>query len=339
VSYPGTVVVSADGRLALRILDWDGTYAIPNRDAIGVYLAVQPKPSAERSRVAVLFSGLSQSASWSAYGLPDVHDSDARLLYFSEAAIGEFLDTRGMPKETPSGTDAFKIECFSYTFQAWAQRPQALDDDILRYMEAKLYWSWSFGLSRATFGRSDFLRLRSALDGFRRVAALGEGMDWVMNVGTDYTLEFEPTPTFLRRYRDQSRRKTPTSAETILLALAAPRYDGPREHWGKALRYRGAEHQDLPNCAKEAVSAVEGMARVLTGRHSDTLGDLIKRMREEAIIDGPMAKTLEGLWAMTNSAPGVRHGATVVPPIDENQVDFILSTAEGSLRFLLNRDR
>jgi hypothetical protein len=339
VQYSGSVITSRSGALAVRLVNYDGLYPLPGRDAHGLYFDVQLQPASDPSRLAVLFSGLSIGSEWSWYGLPEITDKERRLIPFAEAAVGEQLDSNGLPDFTPSGVDAFKIECFSYTFQEWKKRARGTDEEILQYIEARVYWSWRFAEEVTVFRRPDFLRFHADLLSFERLAMLGDGVEWNRIPSSEYALHLQPTPQFIRQQRDQRRPQHTNPAEALLSSLQAPRYAGPFQHWQKALEFRTGAKRDLANAAKEAVSAVEGLARVITGQHTETLGDLIKRLRTDRKVDGAMAKTLEGIWGFASNAPGVRHGGATPPTLSDADLDFVMTASEGALRYLLQLDK
>jgi hypothetical protein len=57
---------------------------------------------------------------------------------------------------------------------------------------------------------------------------------------------------------------------------------GPDDQYQKAIGFFNRRPEpDCENCAKEAVSAVEGVARVLLNDHSITLSRAVKRLQTE----------------------------------------------------------
>ena len=176
--YPGALIVSRDGALGVYLDEFEGIYPIPNRDAVGAFFEAVLTPRAERTRVSVRFSGWTSEVNWSAFGLPDIAESDRRLAYFSEAAIGDYLDEYGLPPFTPSGVQAAAIDCFSERTSGWAQRSRASDEEIERYIEGKVLWAWKYELGGAHFHRPDCLRLSARLSSIQRVAILGDGERW-----------------------------------------------------------------------------------------------------------------------------------------------------------------
>ena len=120
-------------------------------------------------------------------------------------------------------------------------------------------------------------------------------------------------------------------------ALKAPRYEACREHWLKARGLADAEAPDVENAIKEGVSAVEALAKVVTGSGA-TLGECIKTLRAERRIDAGTDKILEGLWTFANSAPGVRHGSGTPSSLSARDWQIIGPMVDGAVILLLSVD-
>ena len=123
------------------------------------------------------------------------------------------------------------------------------------------------------------------------------------------------------------------------MLLTSPRYAGPARHWSKAIGFMRASPRDPENAAKEAISAVEGLAKIVTGASKATLGESIKVLRGNGKLHPALAKALEGLYGFVNDSPGVRHGSDVLPTITQGEVEFVVDTAKAAIRMLLEIDR
>ncbi len=89
---------------------------------------------------------------------------------------------------------------------------------------------------------------------------------------------------------------TPRISLDVLCAI--PRYAGPCEHWRAVQAIMARTEPDLAGAVHEAVSAVEGLARVVLADETVTLGDALKRFRERGLLHGALCKTLDGLFLM-----------------------------------------
>lgn len=120
--------------------------------------------------------------------------------------------------------------------------------------------------------------------------------------------------------------------------LRAPRYAGPATHWSRVDDLRRGEPPDLKSAAREAIHAVEGLAKIIAAKPSGTLGDCIKALRGSGRAPAPIAKQLEGLWGFVNAEPGLRHGAHTQPETTDAELLYVIDSSEAALRYLLSLD-
>ena len=333
------VVVARDGAHAVLLTLYEGTYPIPNRIAVGCYFSFRNPDRQTKGRVGVMFSDHFQFVHPEAFALPEAMDRKEFQLQCSFAAIGEYLDVVGLLPPTPENAPATQLACFGTQFEAWTNRDAGSDDAILKYLREKTYWSWRFELDVASFTEADCIRLNSSPRALKRIALIEEGNLWTVGGGSGSIVTLKPLPAFIRDQRAQRQADAGASDMSVAALLSPPRYAGPAEHWGKASGFARGEKRDLPNAAKEAICAVEGLARIVTGAHTDTLGELIKKLKTHHSVNPAMAKTLEGLWGFTSNSPGVRHGGPTPPTIDEDEARYVVGGCEAALRFLLTLDR
>ncbi|HYU09407.1 MAG TPA: hypothetical protein VEK77_08510 [Gemmatimonadales bacterium] len=129
-----------------------------------------------------------------------------------------------------------------------------------------------------------------------------------------------------------------STALPLMDLLLPPRYAGPRQSLAKALEYSTGTKPDLPNAAKEAICAVEGMARVVTGLRTATLGAILKHLKKAGGLDPSIAKSLEALWGYASNSPGVRHGGITAATISEDEARLVVDMSAAAVRYLLALD-
>jgi hypothetical protein len=193
------VIASADRDLGVEIIAFDGADRIPNRDAVGFYFHVRLQPSGELSRVAVLFSGTVMAVRPEAFGLPTLGDREETFRTLAETAIGDFLDSDGLPAFTPSGAPATTIDCFSPHFQGWKDRPPSSDDRIEQYLFAQVLWARKYGHPSWTLGPSDLLRLNRPLPDVLCLVRRHEGEAWNLKDESSAGVTLVPVASFLRQ--------------------------------------------------------------------------------------------------------------------------------------------
>jgi hypothetical protein len=134
----------------------------------------------------------------------------------------------------------------------------------------------------------------------------------------------------------ESLATTPRARLEVLCAV--PRYSGPCQHWRAAHTLLSSKDPDYAGAAREAVSAVEGLCRIVLGEPSITLGDALQRMRQRNLLHPALAKSIEGLWGFASVEPGIRHGAASASFVKPHEAIFVVDACEVALTLLLTVD-
>lgn len=129
-----------------------------------------------------------------------------------------------------------------------------------------------------------------------------------------------------------------SSASRLDVALAGARYAGPMMHWVEAKRLLADEERDAAGAVHEAVSAVEGMARLILGDPTITLGQALHTVRQAGVLHPALAKCIEGVWGYSSSVPGIRHGAAPPVAVLNREAKFAVETCEAALQMLIEID-
>jgi len=124
----------------------------------------------------------------------------------------------------------------------------------------------------------------------------------------------------------------------VLEQLGSPRYAAVLLARSRARDLLDASPPDYANAAKEAVSAVEQLARIITRRPTATLGEAIKELRTSSRIQAPLLKGIEEIWAWSSATPGVRHGSSSPMVVNGADARYIVAQSDASLGLLLAAD-
>jgi hypothetical protein len=135
----------------------------------------------------------------------------------------------------------------------------------------------------------------------------------------------------------ESFSETPGQQLRILFEL--PRYEGPCAHWQESQRLLAEEEPNYKRVVHEAVSGVEGVARVLLDNDRITLGDALKELKKRKILHSSLVKSIEGVWGYSSDEPGVRHGARKSVSTKQHEAEFAVQLCEAALRLLLALDQ
>lgn len=120
--------------------------------------------------------------------------------------------------------------------------------------------------------------------------------------------------------------------------LINPVFSGPSVQFNKAVDFLSKRPApDKENCVKEAVGALEGVARILLDDKNITLGKAVDRLVKENKVRKPFDKIFHALYGFASSEPGVRHAAIDVSPIDIGEAWFVLYSAAACMIFLCDK--
>ena len=130
------------------------------------------------------------------------------------------------------------------------------------------------------------------------------------------------------------------SAIEAALANSSP-FAGINGHFQSALqKFTDRKNPDYRNSIKESISAVEGMARLITGDSRATLGQAIKRLKDNGLVLHP---ALEDAWSKlygyTSDAGGIRHAMLEESTIRSSDAKYMLVSCSAFVSYLLELSR
>ena len=137
----------------------------------------------------------------------------------------------------------------------------------------------------------------------------------------------------------RGRRHTATQIARSELVLGDPRFFSARRHFNKALKYfRNVSQPDFENVVKEAVCAVEAVAKVLFPDGGPTLGDVVKSITgsESGKLPKTIANTLHGLYGFSSGGEGVRHGGAAGGAVTKELAEYALAVAASQIVLLVD---
>jgi len=167
-----------------------------------------------------------------------------------------------------------------------------------------------------------------------------------MGVGDEFNVEvnklFEEAGVIWRmngakfeRVRDPATEGIIRSAMTI---LRQPQYAGPSEQYGKALEHLNRMPEpDTQNSVKDAVGALEGMARIVTNEPKKTLGAILNDEPLKSTISPLILKALRNVWGYRSDEPGIGHGQVESSSVGVEEAEWVLGVCASSMVYFSNR--
>jgi hypothetical protein len=127
--------------------------------------------------------------------------------------------------------------------------------------------------------------------------------------------------------------------EARRLLVDEERLRGPAQQWDKALGHLAQRPPDAENCIKDAVGALEGLARIISGHPSNTLGQIVKPLADQLGVHGALASAISSLYGYRGDEQAIAHGATqplanIIP-----EAELVSHWAAAAIVYLVKRER
>lgn len=94
---------------------------------------------------------------------------------------------------------------------------------------------------------------------------------------------------------------------------------------------------DYRNSIKESISAVEAVARAITGNKKATLGEALKRIDNEIALHESLKKGFSSIYGYTSDDDGIRHGLTDEPNVGSDDARFMLVSCSAFVHYLIEK--
>jgi AbiJ N-terminal domain 4 len=121
-------------------------------------------------------------------------------------------------------------------------------------------------------------------------------------------------------------------------ASLVTKFAGAREHIRASIAlFSKKPKADYRNSIKEAISAVEATARIVTGNPKATLGDALKVLSSKIAIHPAMKDGMNKLYGYTSDEGGIRHALLEESNIDEAEAKFMIVTCSAFVNFCVQR--
>lgn len=138
--------------------------------------------------------------------------------------------------------------------------------------------------------------------------------------------------------REGSEYLDKETVERVKKVLKHSDFKGPNNQFLKAINFFSKRPKpDRENCIKEAVGALEGVARILLKDKNITLGKAINKLVRTDKIRKPFDRIFHVLYGFVSNEPGSRHGAFELSIIDVGETEFVLYNSAACMLFLCEK--
>lgn len=129
-----------------------------------------------------------------------------------------------------------------------------------------------------------------------------------------------------------------TSSEELKMienAARDTRFAGVSAHIERALElYANRGKPDYRNSIKESISAVEGMARIVSGNEKATLGDALKAIERDGKLHTALKDGFLKLYGYTSDEQGIRHAMMDEPNLTGADARYFLVSCSAFVNYL-----
>jgi hypothetical protein len=123
--------------------------------------------------------------------------------------------------------------------------------------------------------------------------------------------------------------------EMLEQALEDDRFSGVAGHLASALdHYSNRAHPDYRNSIKESISAVESMARIVSGNPKATLGDALKTIAARGALHTSLKDGFLKLYGYTSDEGGIRHAMMDEPNLTDTDARYFLLSCTSFVNYL-----
>lgn len=134
-----------------------------------------------------------------------------------------------------------------------------------------------------------------------------------------------------------------TEMETLADAQAAAAgagMTGAEEHIRASVRMLSLKPQpDYRNAVKEAISAVESVAKVMAKNENATLDEALKILGGKTNLHPALKGAFSKLYGYTNDADGIRHAITETATVDFAEAKYMVVACAAFVYYLIEKGR
>jgi hypothetical protein len=126
-----------------------------------------------------------------------------------------------------------------------------------------------------------------------------------------------------------------TEVKEIEAAIQDDRFAGVGAHIRQALIHLShREAPDYRNSIKESISAVEGIAKIVSGNPRATLGDALKSLESDGKLHGALRSGFSSLYGYTSEADGIRHAILTDGEVSAEEAKYFLVSCSAFVNYL-----
>jgi hypothetical protein len=123
--------------------------------------------------------------------------------------------------------------------------------------------------------------------------------------------------------------------EMLQIAMNDDVFPYVKAHLESALAYlSNRKSPDYRNSIKESISAVESLAKEITGKPKAELGEALGILEKKGKLHGALKVSFAALYGYTSNANGIRHALMEEPALTADEAKFFLLSCTSFINYL-----
>ncbi len=124
------------------------------------------------------------------------------------------------------------------------------------------------------------------------------------------------------------------SIETAI--ISATPYGGVKKHLTRAVElYSDKSNPDYRNSIKESISAVESLAKQVSGDEKATLGTILNKLEKERKMHPALKRAFSALYGYTSDTDGIRHALLEEESLTKTDAKFMLVCCSAFVNYVI----
>ena len=146
-------------------------------------------------------------------------------------------------------------------------------------------------------------------------------------------------------YRFVESKITPITSETEIQSIenainGSIRFQGVQMHLQSSLKLLSdRKNPDYRNSIKESISAVESLAKHISGNKKATLGEVIKELEKTGQIHPALKSAFSSLYGYTSDSKGIRHALLAEESHSKADALFMLVCCSAFINYVIDQSK
>lgn len=125
-------------------------------------------------------------------------------------------------------------------------------------------------------------------------------------------------------------------SEIVQCLKKTSKFSTVNQHFSQAFNLlTDRKNPDYRNSIKESISAIESLAKIIAKDKNGTLGQVLKKLKDEINLHPALESGFSSIYGYTSSADGIRHALMEEENLDFDDAKFFLVSCSAFINYLI----